>query len=444
MSYQQEIDALLNELDLGARWYLEIRDLLTDIYNSEFGGNPLIISNVDLLIQLRDKKKQEGRSTKSVLSATDCKTYVFENIWKRIARGEADPKTHEKAQLLLKFLEEKLDRKPPKTALTEYQIISKLVSHLNERTLTSDVLKEQEIFNFLDDINPFKSLESYLNDAENLSKKTRSQWKKELPSLFALLGVDTALFKAFVLDKSLPSEPSSRQKKDKIKKRGSKFWITRISTVLITAVTVYVLQTSGLFVRSETPTLQEGDPSLDKRIDDTRIFGAYKPIETTIGNIDSIAIEVLGTSSNKALVFQDTIPLQEMILEVLIQNGSSKSYIFEEVFVVTQQNLSASGAFINLETPTTSVSPYEINLNCQKGSFHYVPIMTPSRRQLGPGQEVLCRMKIIAGDACEAIETSFQIVPFKLGFNLQYLDDQESANLKLWVDEELALAISSE
>lgn len=442
MGYNDEINELFDEVAISAQYYVKIRSLLSLIYNRQYSGSDNMISNMDLLLSIRDRKISEGRSTKSVLSATDSQVYLFNDVWKRLARKEHNSATLDRAGFLLNHFTKRADNKSGKAAEQEYKIIEQLRTAVEQENLTLEMLGSPKVEVFLEDINPYKNLEGYLKDADILESKPRSKWRQELPLLLVILGIDPKLFESFLENerpfRNTHSEDIDEDSGIDNKQTKTTFyqylndlpnWLKSLLLVGVTASTIYVLsqRESITKARPKNLALEKAKLSLvETPINSSEILSAFLPISRRLSPTDALLIQVKQIQSRQVLDRGSELPLLEMSLEIVIQNlTDANGYVFEGMKITTLQNISVSGDTLSIDVPNTSSKPKELILDCKKDAVQYWTISNDLNRTLTPGQETVCSLKFSVESSCYENIDGYRLIPFKISFDLQNVTGQD-------------------
>ncbi|MDW3197201.1 MAG: hypothetical protein R8G66_32790 [Cytophagales bacterium] len=463
MGYLDTVNTLLNDSSVDSKYYVKVQSLLTYIHQGKYIGDPKIISDLDQFKKIRDKKISEGRSTKSVLSATDSQVYVYHTIWKRIASKELLGSTLDQAYFLLEHLSNRADKKDVKIANLEYRIIDQLRAAIEAGSMDVDLLKTPKIITFLEDINPYKNLEGYLKDPAQLEHKTKSRWRQELPLLFIVLGIDVELFRTFLEEENTFLDQSTKTQTNELSPEGappasvtpgSAFyqkiydlpsWLKALTLILITVATVIGLSQLGFNSRAEDlkpEELPEVFNVVDKPLQSSKIFSPFSPITTTVTPRDSLVLQVKQIESEEVLSGEIEIPVQAIELEILIQNTSQRSgYVFEGLQITTLQNYKVEGHLLAQGVPRNNAHLEEITLACIKDAVQYRAIVNGSRSVLIPQQETVCSLKLILSESCVTPKIGHQVVPLMIGFTVQNVKDSKARNKLVELKDPVAIAI---
>lgn len=442
MGYNDEINKLFDEVAISAQYYVKIRSLLGLIYTRQYGGSDNMIANMDLLLSIRDRKISEGRSTKSMLSATDSQVYLFNDVWKRLARKEHNSETLDRARFLLNHFTRRTDNKSGKAAEQEYKIIEQLRTAVEQENLTMEMLGSPKIEVFLEDINPYKNLEGYLKDADILESKPRSKWRQELPLLLVVLGIDPKLFESFFANESpfrkAQSEDTDEHHGNDNNQTNTTFyqylndlpnWLKTLLLVAITASTIYVLSQRESITKAgpKHRVPEKAKLSLvETPINSSEILSAFLPISRRLASTNALLIQVKKIHSRQVLDTGNEFPLLEMSLEIAIQNlTDSNGYVFEGMKVTTLQNISVSGDTLNIDVPNTSSKPKELILDCKKDAVRYWTISNDLNRTLTPGLETVCSLKFSVENSCYENIDGYRLIPFKITFDLQNVNGKD-------------------
>lgn len=462
MGYLDTVHTLLNDPSVDSAYYVKVHSLLTHIHQGKYTGDQNIIVDLDQFNKIRDKKISEGRSTKSVLSATDSQVYVFNTIWKRIARKELLDSTLDRANFLLDHLTSRADKKDVNIAKGEYQIIDQLRDAMEAGTLDMELLKSPKIATFLEDINPYKNLEGYLKDPTVLAHKTKSRWRQELPLLFMVLGIDPELFTAYLEnDSAFLSTPLEKENHDPLIEERTDHdatkptfwqqinelpsWLKVLVLVLITTGTVYILlQMRNPAEASEKSITQIEDALnvVEKPLESSKIFSPFSPITSMMTSSDSLILQVNQIESEEVLSGEKEVPVQAVELEVRIQNTSRQSgYVFEGLQITTLQSYKVGGQVKTRGIPRNNAQLEEIAIDCSNGAVLYRTIINESRSVLIPQQETVCSLKLELTANCDAPEIGQQVVPLIVGFLVQNVKDNKAGNHLVQLKEPIAIAI---
>lgn len=441
MGYIDSTNQLFKEVSISSMYYVKVHELLSAIYRGSYQGDSKVVSDMDQLLSIRSKKINAGRSTKSVLSATDSQVYVMHAIWKRLARNEPLTSTIEQAYFLLDHFKVRADRKEPKFAKDEYETIGLIRQAIETESFDFELLGMSKVNALLGDINPYKNLESYLKDPSSLESKVKARWREELPLLMVVLGIDPEIFRAHLKEESVNPHNCSCFLKiiANISNRFKVFVLTAI-----TVGSVYFLSLNENPVEANELPREEAkriNNVVEKSLKASELFSAFSPISASILGADSLIIKVNQIEALKVIDGEEEVPLKEITLRILIQNASEiRGYVFEGIQVTALQNFRATGQLRSKELLRNNARLAEIHIPCDHEELIYRTIINNTGNVLKPNQETICFLKMVLSPDCNNSSLGYQVVPFKLTFIVQDLKSTNPKNMLVELEETIKIA----